>query len=189
MNPVHEPSAARQVSKTMAGKRILVVYYSLTGNTARVAKELATRLNADIESIRDTEHDTGWLHYLRAGMHAWRRKPAVIGALQRDPAKYDITLIGTPVWSWQMTPAVRAYLQQTIDKLGKVAFFITSGDTDIAKLAPSMEALANRKAVISIGFSARELNDAVTYDKKLTAMVQAIRNTLAINVGQTNSPQ
>ena len=30
-------------------KRILVVYYSLSGNTERVAKELAARVGADLE--------------------------------------------------------------------------------------------------------------------------------------------
>jgi hypothetical protein len=165
-------------------KRILVVYYSLTGTTSKVAKDLAARLDADIERIEDTQHGVGFLNYLKASLHAWRQIPAVIGALQRDPAQYELTLVGTPVWCWQMTPAVRAYLQQTGSKPHKVAFFVTSGDTDIAKLAPSMEALANRKAVASAGFSARELNDSVTYNNKLAAFVQAIRNAIATNVGE-----
>jgi flavodoxin len=33
------------------GKRVLVAYYSLTGSTARVARDLAARLNACDSSI------------------------------------------------------------------------------------------------------------------------------------------
>ncbi len=160
-------------------RRMLVVFYSLTGNTEKVAKDLAQRLDADIESIHDTQHGVGWLSNLRAGMDAWRQKPAVIGAPQRDPADYELTLIGTPVWSWQVTPGVRAYLQQTRGKLRKVAFFITSGNTDISKLLPSLEALAGCKAVASAGFSARELNNSAAYEMKLAEFIHAIRNVTA----------
>lgn len=39
-----------------ASKQVLVVYYSLSGNTARVASDLAARLGADLESIDANSH-------------------------------------------------------------------------------------------------------------------------------------
>lgn len=156
-------------------RQVLVVYYSRTGNTARVAQDLATRLDADTESIRDTQHGAGWLGYFQAALNAWRQRPAAIDSPQRNAGDYPITLVGTPVWSWQMTPAVRAYLQQARGKFHQVAFFITSGNTDIAKLAPSLEASANCKAVAVTGFNARELGNPVTYEKKLSAFIDAIK--------------
>ena len=112
-----------------AEKRVLVVYYSLTGNTARVARDLAVRLGGDVESIQDEGHGTGFLGQLAAAFDAWRKAPARIGTIQRDPTGYAITVVGTPVWAWQMTPAVRAYLQNTRGKIRNVAFFIPSGNT------------------------------------------------------------
>jgi hypothetical protein len=162
-----------------AERQVLVVYYSLTGNTARVARDLAVRLNGDVESIQDGGHGTGFLGQLAAAFHALRKTPARIGTIQRDPTRYAITVVGTPVWSWQMTPAVRAYLQNTRGKIRNVAFFITSGDTDVARIAPSLEALAGRKAVASAGFNARELADAGTYQRKVSAFVDAITRATA----------
>ena len=156
------------------GKRALVVYYSLTGNTARVARDLAARLNADVESIQDQGHGAGFLGQFAAAFDAWRKAPAKIGALQHDPTAYAITVVGTPVWTWQMTPAIRAYLQATRGKLQNAAFFITSGNTNVEKIASSLEALAGRKAAAAAGFNAGELADAATYQKKIEAFVAAV---------------
>ena len=155
-------------------KRVLVVYYSLTGNTARVGRDLAARLDADIESVRDSGHGTGLVGRLAAAFDAWRRKAAAIEPLQYDPADYEITLIGTPVWVGAMTPAIRAYLQRTSRKLHNVAFFTTSGNTDITRIHPSLEALAGQKSIACAGFNARELNDATSYQRKLAAFVDAL---------------
>lgn len=55
-----------------AGKRILVVYHSLSGNTERVAEDLATRLDAEREKIGDIQNRRGWLGYLRAALDSIR---------------------------------------------------------------------------------------------------------------------
>ena len=36
----------------MKWKKILVIYYSRTGNTKKVAEDLARKLHADIEEVR-----------------------------------------------------------------------------------------------------------------------------------------
>lgn len=155
-------------------KRVLVVYYSLTGNTARVGRDLAARLDAEIESVLDKGHGTGFMGQLVAAFDAWRGAAATIEPLQRDPADYETTLIGTPVWTGAMTPAIRAYLQRTSGKLRNVAFFTTSGNTDIARILPSLEALAGRKSIAFAGFDARELKDATAYERKLATFVDAL---------------
>jgi menaquinone-dependent protoporphyrinogen IX oxidase len=158
----------------MNSKSILVVCYSLTGNTARVAKDLAARLDADLEIIEDKGHGTGVLGQFAAAFDAWRKAPAHISAPEQDPRQYAITVVGTPVWVGQMTPAARAYLKEAHGRIQNVAFFVTSGDTDIAKILPSLESVAGQKAVASAGFSARELNEPAIYETKLAAFTQEI---------------
>jgi Flavodoxin len=160
-------------TKTSAGK-ILIAYYSRTGRTARVARDIAARTGGDIERIQDPRHRIGCLGYLEAIRDAVRGAPARIPPITRKPSDYAMTIIGTPVWAWKMTPAVRAYLRQTQQQLARVAFFVTSGDTDIARVAPPMEALIGIKAVASIGFNNRELNDERLYEEKLRGFLAAI---------------
>jgi flavodoxin len=155
-----------------ASRQVLIVYYSLSGNTARVATDLAKRLDADVESIRDEQHGTGGFGLVRAAFDALRKAPAKIGPTRFDPSKYAITFIGTPVWVGQMTPAVRAYLGIMRGKFRNVAFFVTSGDTDVVKIAPSMEVLAQCTASACSGFNAKELKDMPAYERKLSAFGQ-----------------
>lgn len=162
-------------AKASANKRgVLVVYYSLSGNTARVARDLAKRTKADIESLRDTSHGKGFIGYWKSIIDAVRGKPVSLDNLKYDPADYSLVVIGTPVWAWHMTPAIRAYLMMFAGDLGNVGFFVTSGDTDVEKLVPSMEAIIRRNAVASAGFNAKELAVSATYESKLTDFIQAL---------------
>ncbi len=156
-------------------KQVLVTYYSLTGNTARVAQDLASRLGADVETIQDPRHGKGTFGQFTAAFDAWRKAPARIGFLRHDPAHYALTVVGTPVWMWQMTPAIRAYLNTTRGRARHLAFFVTSGDTDIKRVAPSLEAAAGQRAVALTGFNARELANHFTYERKLGDFIEAIR--------------
>jgi flavodoxin len=154
------------------GRKILVAYYSLTGSTARVARDIAARTGADIESIRDPGHGVGFFGFLKDTLDALRGVPAKIGPLARRPGDYAFTIIGTPVWARSMTPAVRAYLEQIQAGPGKVAFFVTSGNTDAAKVVPSMEKLAHTRVIASAGFNAQELHDQKLYEEKLAVFLK-----------------
>src|SRR5262245_37560389 len=122
---------AAQVSAT-SGK-VLVVYYSLSGNTARVAWDLARTLRADVESLIDREHGVGFFGSVKAVVAALRGKPAQLGEVTHDPRRYDLVIIGSPVWGGHLTPAVRAYLQRFARDLHGAAFFTTSAQTDASK--------------------------------------------------------
>jgi multimeric flavodoxin WrbA len=158
-------------------KPVLVVYYSLTGNTERVAKDLARRLDADVENIHDKRHRRGMLGGFFAALDAWRQVPAAIDTPRYDPSQYRIVLIGTPVWLGQMTPAVRAYLQRESSGFKAVGFFMTSGNTEIASVAPSMQRLTQRAAVAAMGLRILELEDSSTYERKIDAFVRQVRDS------------
>ena len=164
-----------------ASKAVLVAYYSSTGNTARVAHDVAERLDADIEIIQDRRHRTGLLGQFTAAIDAWREAPGKIEPLRHNPADYAITIVGTPVWTAKMTPAVRAYLRETRGRIQSAAFFVTSGDTDIAKLLPSLEAVAGRTSIASAGFKGNELRDAAVYERKRSAFVDQVARAVQLS--------
>lgn len=155
-------------------KKILVVYYSHSGNTERVAKDIAARLNADIEKITDKKDRSGFFGAMRAGKDATFGKLTTIGAMQKDPADYDLTIMGTPTWSWSMTPAIRTYISMCKDKFKQVAFFTTAGGTKPDKIVAKMERLAGKKAVAFTGFNQGELKNEKVYNEKLNAFVEAV---------------
>jgi hypothetical protein len=175
---VHEQPRAR---RDMTSERsILVVYYSLTGRTQRVAEDLAARLGADLERIEDVKSRRGFLGYLRAALDSLREKPARITDIRQFPNRHVLTVIGTPVWAGKMTPAIRAYLRMIRGRVNDVALFTTSGSTEVKELMFPMEALVGREAVAIAGFDQKDFADAGLYEQKLAAFASAIRRAAEI---------
>src|SRR3989339_644824 len=94
----------------MNNMKTLIVYYSRTGTTKRVAEAIAEKLGADLEEIVDKKDRKGAMGYLTAGRDATLRRLTEIEPLKKRAEDYDLVIIGTPIWSWNMSVAVRAYL-------------------------------------------------------------------------------
>ncbi|MGZ3295282.1 MAG: flavodoxin family protein [Xanthobacteraceae bacterium] len=111
----------------MGASRMLVVFYSRSGKTRRVAEALAEALKCDLEEITEPKPRTGFLGYLRSLLEARRKRPSIIAPNKHDVLSYDLVVIGTPVWAWSLSSPVRAYLMTTAGQLPDVAFFCTLG--------------------------------------------------------------
>jgi hypothetical protein len=159
-----------------AGKRILVVYYSLSGNTERVAEDLATRLDADREKIGEATNRRGWLGYVRAALDSIRERHAQLSGLRKNPGDYSLVIVGTPIWAGKITPAIRAYLHAVCGRCNDIAFFTTSGSTPVAKVLPSLERLAGRQPVASTGFSYDDLKTPAQYETKIQRFIDGLQS-------------
>jgi flavodoxin len=153
-------------------KKILVVYYSRTGNTERVARDLASRLGADIEKITDKKKRSGLLGILSISKDIMKQKGTEIEEIQKNPAGYDIVAIGTPVWGPIPASAVSAYLEKTKADLPKAVFFTTSGSSTPENTVAYLEKIAGKKAVYYFGFNSEELKDAGLYESKISSVVE-----------------
>jgi flavodoxin len=103
----------------------LVVYYSRSGNTKRVAEMMARELKADLQELVDKRGRGGLLGFLRAGRDAMKKRITELEPLSQSPNDYDLILVGTPVWTSNPAPAVRAFLQSHDLSGKKVALFCT----------------------------------------------------------------
>ena len=104
--------------------RILVVFYSRDGHTKRAAEIIAGSLNADIDEIGDKKPRKGIIGFLMAGYDATRGKTTNIN-FSKNPADYDVVILGGPVWNGRVAPAVRTYLLKNRESMKKSIFFAT----------------------------------------------------------------
>lgn len=137
--------------------KILVVYYSRDGHTKAVAQTIARELGAEIEEIVDRKNRRGFFNWFLAGRDAARKKLTEIDPISCDPGRYDLLIIGTPVWAWNMTPAVRTYLAQTRGKIKQAAFFCTQGGSGGEKTFGYMEELSGLKPKAILELNSKEL--------------------------------
>ena len=106
--------------------KTLVVYYSRHGHTKKVGDFLAKALKADVEEIADTKDRMHLAAWFSGAFDEELRTPTTIKTPSKDPSKYDLVVIGTPIWDG-IVPPVKAYLKMFKGKFKKVAFYSTFG--------------------------------------------------------------
>ena len=154
--PVLPHLSSAQGAAPGAGKKVLVVYYSRSGNTREVASQIHQALGGDITEIQTVnpypsdykETTTQAKQELESGY-----KPPITTKIA-DIASYDVVFVGSPNWWGTIATPVMTFLSEH-DLSGKtIAPFITHEGSalgrsaaDIGKLCPKatiLEGLAVR---------------------------------------------
>lgn len=139
----------------------LVTYFSAEGTTAKVAKDYAESINADVFEIVPqepyTKADINYMNPIsRCNREQLGGKDVPVAGSIENYDKYDTVYIGFPIWYGQ-APRVIHTFARGYDWTGKmVHLFATSGGSGIGKtsdkLSPSL------KGVLSV--DAKLVHDA-----------------------------
>jgi flavodoxin len=154
--------------------KALVVFYSRTGATKQVAQALAESLNCDSEELIDTKKRSGPLGFVSAGRDAKAKKLTKLTDIKRDPASYDLVILGTPIWAGTLSSAARTYIANNKSKFTRVAFFCTHGGSESQQLFAEMEALCERRPVSILALQEKEVK-AGNYQGKIRQFVDALQ--------------
>jgi len=138
--------------------KALVVFYSRTGTTQKIAEAISKKLGCDIDEITDEKKREGPIGYFLSGRDAMLKKLTEIKTA-RNPADYDLVIIGTPVWAHTMSSAVRTYILNNKDGFNKLAFFITMGSFGAESTAKEMEALSGKRPEASLALTTKSVVD------------------------------
>ena len=117
--------------------KTLVAYFSATGTTEAVAKDLAEVAGATLYEIKPevkyTAADLDWRDKQSRSsveMNDKSSRPAIVKDLA-DADSYDVIYIGFPIW-WYTAPTIINTFIETYGFAGKtVIFFATSGSSGI----------------------------------------------------------
>jgi len=133
---------------TQAGSRVLVAYFSATGNTRPLAQYAAEHLNADLFELLPaqpyTQADLAYYTDCRADreQNDPNARPAIAeGCVVEDMAAYDVVLLGYPIWHGQAPRLLYTFLE-SYDFTGKtILSFCTSGSSGLGSSADALQAL------------------------------------------------
>jgi flavodoxin len=153
----------------------LVVYYSRTGLTKKIAALISHELNADMDEIIDKKKRSGPVGYMTGGRDAMKGVLTGI-TYARNPKDYDMIIIGGPVWAWTVTPAVRTYLDQNSDalKVKKVAFFATQGSSGSDKKFAVMEGMLKVKPISTLTVNGKDFRTGI-HVQKTDSFIEELR--------------
>jgi hypothetical protein len=164
--------------------RILVVYYSRSGTTRRIAELLASELGADIEAIREpgaTEARAaraGARGYVRSLLDALRHRQVKVAPPLHDLSAYDLVIVGTPVWaSCASAPAI-AWLKAQGPRIRHLALFCTLGARGSRSAFEQMTKAAGKAPLGVCAITAHDLRRRIDGTKR-QGFCQKVRHRLA----------
>jgi flavodoxin len=111
--------------------KVIIIYYSFTGHTKKVAEALKDYLigkGHEVELLRlkplDEENK-----FLKQAVSAFRQREVKLPTdIQYDFNDYDLIIIGSPVWAFSPVPAIRSYVMNTQNiENKKFCLFVTHG--------------------------------------------------------------
>ena len=135
----------------------LVAYFSASGVTANVAKNLAEAAGADLFEIKPevpyTDADLNWQDKKSRSSVEMNDK-SFRPAIAESDAKigdYDVVFVGFPIW-WYVAPTIINTFLEKYDFSGKtIILFATSGSSGFGKTADELKVSVSETTVIREG--------------------------------------
>lgn len=145
--------------------KTLILFYSRTGTTRKVAEKMATILGADIEEVSDSINRSGIRGYLISGKEAVSKKIIKINPIIHNVSDYDLVIIGTPVWAWTMSSPIRSLITEQKENFKQVAFFCTQGGEGNQGALSDMIKLSNKEPIATLSLLTKKvLHDQIEED-------------------------
>ncbi len=141
--------SAYAAGKDTGKKKMLIVYYSLSGNTKTIAEKIKEKTGSDVFEIQTVK--TYPSEYSALTEEAKRElQTEDLPALKKGPpdmSSYDLILVGGPVWWYTVATPVMSFLRQADFKGKRVSAFCTH-EGGIGKYFPHFKEQAKNAVVL-----------------------------------------
>ena len=122
--------------------RILIIFYSFTGNNRLLARHLAERLGADVVEVEEPRRRTGFTILLDL---AFGRLGQIV-PLRVEPSDCDHLLFLSPLWNRHIATPMRAAMLQLAPHIGNYSFVTLCGGD-----RPLQSETVRREATSAVG--------------------------------------
>lgn len=106
--------------------KIAIIYYSMSGNTDYVAKNIFKNIEADLIRIVPKKEypNSGFKKFFWGGKSAVMGETPMLEEYEFDDSKYDCIVFGTPVWASSFVPPIRTFIKENKEKLKNKKFSV-----------------------------------------------------------------
>ena len=165
-----ENNTEEELEQKEDGGRTLVVYYSATGNTKKIAEYIAAKMNGELFALEPadpyTDEDLIWTdensRVSKEHEDKNLRNVELVSFTVEEFEKYENVFIGYPIWWSEAAWPVNQFVQNN-DFAGKTVIpFCTSASSGLGESSKALEDMAgNGKWVEGIRFSSEADEDEV----------------------------
>ena len=157
------------------GKKMLITYYSRTGNTREIANQIHERVGGEIIELQTVEpYPEDYEAVKKQAMQELNSgfKPALKTKVEKM-GPYDVIFVGTPIWWGTMAAPVKSFLSE-YDLSGKtIVPFVTHAGSGLGRSVSDIAALCPHSIILD-GLAVWGTN-AKTAQNEVSAWVRRLR--------------
>ena len=147
-----------------------ILYYSRDGHTDRLARQLSSRLDADLFRIAAASYGGSWWGYVVGGFDSLTgRLPAIEPV--KDLSGYASLSLGAPVWTTYLAAPLRAYLARSPALPKAVGLFLTCGEASFPTKAIDMAGALCRRPLVATLCVPNGIDGTPEMEKRISAYV------------------
>jgi flavodoxin len=164
--------------------KVLVVYYSLEGNTRLIARSIAAETYADLLELQPVRQPPprGMGKYVQGLGSVFRKDMPPLQPFITRPGNYDLIFLGTPVWAGTYASAYNTYFSQVEIVNRKVALFCCHRGHKGQVFENMTSRLAGNEIVGTIDFNEPACRDTEAAQARARSWARAIKDSLTVAV-------
>jgi flavodoxin len=134
--------------------KILVLYYSLDGNTKFIADTISEEINCDILRLNPKKDvpKKGFLKFVWGGKQVVLNQKPELESLNKDFKEYDLIIMGSPVWAGSYAPAFNTFFSEVNIINKKIALFCCYAGSEGKIFNAFKSQLGENEVIGEIGF-------------------------------------
>ena len=139
--------------------KILVVVYSYTGTSRRLADLLCDEQGWPMAVITDARPRSGALGMWRCLLDSWLRRQPPINYAGLPPDGFDAVVLVAPIWASRLAGPMRTFVASRHESLPEIAVASVMGGSGAPNAIAEIGRLVGRAPILSTAFTTREVED------------------------------
>ncbi len=158
----------------MNPEKVIVVYFSRTGKTKAIAREISNKLGCAIEEIKTPVSYSGFLGYQMAAIQATFGMTPEIKSLQSNLNDFDLVILGGPVWAGGICGPLRSFIQNYKKDFKNVAFIATQrGNSGRLRIFDKLKVSTGRPPLAALSVTERDFKSGL-YRNNISAFLNKL---------------
>ena len=158
--------------------KILILYYSRTGNTKMCCEVLQKELGADMIEIKDLKNRSGGWGFFTGAAGSMFNVHTNIDPLNPDLSPYKNIIIASPIWTGTLSTAIRTLIDENRFDNKRVVMFTTTNAEEKEKYIEKSKARAANNGAQVVGYCQVVVKKEVAGQKVDKPKQEIIEDTL-----------
>lgn len=138
---------------------ILIVFYSYTGNSRRLAQLLAAQRGWPVGEVLERRPRSGAFGYLRCAADSLLARRPAVKYEGPDPAGFATVVLVAPIWLGRLAGPMRSFVADKRESIRRAAVLTTMGSRGASNAVAEIARLLGKDPVLAEVVTARETED------------------------------